>query len=79
MKGKLRSRQANRGRIEIIGDILAVCLEGKAIRTHIMYMGNLSYLVLKEYTKELMEKGLLEEVHGSSYRTTEKGRVSKVL
>lgn len=71
---KLRSRNANRGRIEIIGDILAICLEGKAIRTHIMYRGNLSHLMLKEYTKELAGKGLLEEMHGGSFRTTEKGR-----
>jgi Predicted transcriptional regulator len=32
--------KSNRGKIEIIGDILGVCLAGDAKRTHIMYRGN---------------------------------------
>lgn len=73
-KEKSRSRNANRGRIEIIGDILDVCLDGVTRRTHIMYKGNLSYLMLKEYTEELIRKSLIEEKNGGAYITTEKGR-----
>jgi predicted transcriptional regulator len=71
---KPRSRNANRGRIEIIGDILEVCLDGVARRTHIMYRGNLSYLMLREYTEELIRKSLIEEKNSGSFITTEKGR-----
>ena len=71
---KPRSRNANRGRIEIIGDILEVCLDGVTRRTHIMYRGNLSYLMLKEYTEELIRKSLIEEKNSGSFITTEKGR-----
>jgi len=71
---KPRSRNANRGRIEIIGDILEVCLDGVTRRTHIMYRGNLSYLMLKEYTVELIRKSLIEEKNSGSFITTEKGR-----
>ena len=71
---KPRSRNANRGRIEIIGDILEVCLDGVTRRTHIMYRGNLSYLMLREYTEELIRKSLIEEKNSGSFITTEKGR-----
>jgi len=71
---KPRSRSANRGRIEIIGDILEVCLDGVTRRTHIMYKGNLSYLMLKEYTEDLIRKDLIGEKNSGSYITTEKGR-----
>jgi len=73
-KGTLSSRNSNRGRIEIIGDILAVCLERTTRRTHIMYKGNLSYVMLRDYTNELVRKGLVEEEDSGSYITTEKGR-----
>ena len=73
-KEKPRSRNANRGRIEIIGDILEVCLDGVTRRTHIMYRGNLSYLMLREYTEELIRKSLIEEKNSGSFITTEKGR-----
>jgi len=67
--------KGNRGKIEIIGDILAVCLAGDAKRTHIMYKGNLSHDMLKTYTDELVSKGLVE-LTGSKgqFRTTDKGK-----
>src|SRR5438105_69967 len=73
-KGTMPSRNSNRGRTEIIGDILAVCLERTTRRTHIMYKGNLSYVMLRDYTNELVRKGLIEEEDSGSYITTEKGR-----
>jgi predicted transcriptional regulator len=69
-----KPRRGNRGRIEIIGDILAVCQEALARRTHVMYKGNLSYVMLREYMEELVRKGLIEERNRGSYLTTEKGR-----
>lgn len=67
--------KGNRGKIEIIGDILGVCLAGDAKRTHIMYRGNLSHDMLKTYTDELISKGLVE-LNGSKsqFKTTEKGK-----
>lgn len=67
--------KGNRGKIEIIGDILGVCLAGTAKRTHIMYRGNLSHDMLKTYTDELINKGLVEVVGDKGqFRTTEKGK-----
>ena len=67
--------KGNRGKIEIIGDILGVCLAGDAKRTHIMYRGNLSHDMLKTYTDELVGKGLVEIVgNKGQFRTTEKGK-----
>jgi predicted transcriptional regulator len=66
--------KGNRGKIEIIGDILGVCLAGNAKRTHIMYRGNLSHDMLKSYTDELVSKGLVEVSDKGQFRTTEKGK-----
>lgn len=67
--------KSNRGKIEIIGDILGVCLAGEAKRTHIMYRGNLSHDMLKSYTDELVSKGLVElNVGKGKFKTTEKGK-----
>lgn len=67
--------KGNRGKIEIIGDILGVCLDGNAKRTHIMYKGNLSHDMLKTYTDELVAKGLVELVGDKvQFKTTEKGK-----
>lgn len=75
--GNKQSSQSkgNRGKIEIIGDILGVCLAGDAKRTHIMYKGNLSHDMLKSYTDELVGKGLVEVIGDrGQFRTTEKGK-----
>jgi predicted transcriptional regulator len=67
--------KGNRGKIEIIGDILGVCLTGDAKRTHIMYRGNLSHDMLKFYTDELVNKGLVELNPGKGqFKTTDKGK-----
>ncbi|HEX2013611.1 MAG TPA: winged helix-turn-helix domain-containing protein [Nitrososphaera sp.] len=67
--------KSNRGKIEIMGDILSVCIGGNIKKTHIMYKGNLSHDMLKAYTDELRVKGLVELTHsGGQFRTTDKGK-----
>jgi predicted transcriptional regulator len=67
--------KGNRGRIEIMGDILSVCIAGNIKKTHIMYRGNLSHDMLKAYTDELRKRGLVDFGDGSGkFRTTEKGK-----
>ncbi len=67
--------KSNRGKIEIMGDILSVCIDGNIKKTHIMYKGNLSHDMLKAYTDELKRKGLVELIHAKGqFRTTSKGK-----
>lgn len=72
----------NRGRIEIVHDILKLCLMRQK-KTHIMYRANLSFEQANYYLAVLFEKGLLEHdmhegVNDQGYRqyviTTQKGR-----
>lgn len=67
-----------RTKIEIIYDILqAINQRGGTIKpTHLMYKSNLSHKKLVEYTSELLEKGLIEEVPkkgGKEYKITGQG------
>ena len=70
-------RKNNRGKIQIIGDVLALATSGIK-KTHIMYRANLSYEQVHLYLGELIGKRLIEQDVSSSdgvvYRTTEKGR-----
>jgi predicted transcriptional regulator len=69
-------RKNNRGKIEIMADVLALSTSGIK-KTHIMYRANLSYEQILHYLNQLLSKGLLiqEKTDGSLvYRTTEKGR-----
>ncbi|MGH9992354.1 MAG: winged helix-turn-helix domain-containing protein [Nitrososphaera sp.] len=67
--------KSNRGKIEIMGDILSVCVDGNIKKTHIMYRGNLSHDMLKAYTDELRRKGLVELTQAKrQFRTTAKGK-----
>jgi predicted transcriptional regulator len=69
-------RKNNRGKIEIMADVLALSTSGIK-KTHIMYRANLSYEQILHYLNQLLSKGLLiqENSDGSLvYRTTEKGR-----
>lgn len=69
-----------RSEIEIIEDILKLSVDG-AKKTEILYQGNLSYTLLRNYLGMLLETKVLEERsiqnngNGSSklYVTTEKG------
>jgi predicted transcriptional regulator len=69
-------RKNNRGKIQIMGDVLALGTSGIK-KTHIMYRANLSYEQVHLYLGELIEKRLIEQdvsPDGVVYRTTEKGR-----
>ena len=67
-----------RTRLEVMHDILEVIKNrsGKIKPTHILYKSNLSYQMMEEYLKELIEKGFLIEQktkNGRTYAITEKG------
>jgi predicted transcriptional regulator len=72
----MSERKNNRGKIQIMGDILALANAGIK-KTHIMYRANLSYEQVHLYLGELIEKRLvLQDVSpdGVIYRSTDKGR-----
>lgn len=67
----------NRGKIEIMADILSLSASGSTRKTHIMYGVKLSYRQTLSYLEELQGNGLLEALvkdGASTYRMTEKGR-----
>jgi predicted transcriptional regulator len=69
-------RKNNRGKIQIIGDMLGLATSGIK-KTHIMYRANLSYEQVHLYLRELIGKRLIAQdvsSDGVVYRTTEKGR-----
>ena len=69
-------RKNNRGKIQIMGDILALATSGIR-KTHIMYKANLSYEQVYLYLEELIGKRLVAQDVSHDrvvYRTTEKGR-----
>ncbi|MBL7055285.1 hypothetical protein ISS07_00055 [Candidatus Woesearchaeota archaeon] len=55
--------EKRRGKLEIIADVLKSIQQknGKIKPTHLLYKSNLSHAKLKEYTKTLLEKGMIEE------------------
>ena len=65
-------RKNNRGRIQIMGDVLALATSGIK-KTHIMYKANLSYEQVHLYLSELISRRLITQ-DGVVYRTTDKGR-----
>ncbi len=73
LKGKFR----NRGRLEIISNLLTIAKNG-TLKTHLMYGANLSYLMVTEYLDIMLRSELIAEENGNDnsskqYRTTEKG------
>ena len=69
-------RKNNRGKIQIMGDVLALATSGIK-KTHIMYRANLSYEQVHLYLGELIGKRLISQdvsPDGVVYRTTTKGR-----
>ena len=72
----MSERKNNRGKIEIMADVLALSTAGIK-KTHIMYRANLSYEQILYYLKELQAKELIGQGIADGalvYRTTEKGR-----
>ena len=72
----MSERKNNRGKIEIMADVLALSTSGIK-KTHIMYRANLSYEQILYYLNQLLSKGLIaQDVSEGAlvYRTTEKGR-----
>jgi len=64
-----------RNRVEIIADILNVVGDG-ALKTQIMYKGNLSYKLLTRYLREVIGAGLVCAGERSNiYQLTEKGKM----
>ena len=67
----------NRGKIEIMADVVDLCKSGIK-KTHIMYKGNLSYEQINRYLQELLKKDFIrQDIDGGVivYRATEKGRL----
>jgi len=72
----MSERKSNRGKIEIMADILSLSTSGIR-KTHIMYRANLSYEQILYYLNELLNKALMvQDIDGThiTYRTTDKGR-----
>ena len=64
-----------RNRVEIIADILNVVGDG-ALKTQIMYKGNLSYKLLTRYLREVIGAGLVcAGERANIYQLTEKGKM----
>jgi predicted transcriptional regulator len=75
MEDASKGPRRNRNRIQIAADILEIARNGSR-KTRIMYLGNLSYELLRKYL-DLMVKSQLLELEGRSkqcYVTTKKGR-----
>lgn len=70
-----RRRRRYRSRIQIVADILEVT-KGGSRKTRIMYLGNLSFDLVKKYLDLLLNLGLLEAKNNDekTYHATEKGR-----
>lgn len=68
-----RSGNKNRGRLEIVRDMLSVSTE-RTKKTRIMYQANLSYRLMEKYLRELLESGLLECDDESCYVITWRGK-----
>src|SRR5207247_11141561 len=72
----ISERKNNRGKIQIMGDVLALATSGIK-KTHIMYKANLSYEQVRLYLSELIGGRLLSQdasQNGIEDRITEKGR-----
>jgi predicted transcriptional regulator len=76
MSKMMCKNENNRGKIQIMADIVDLCKAGIR-KTHIMYKGNLSYEQVNRYLYELLEKELIIQNLDDgvlTYRATEKGR-----
>ncbi|MHB1908348.1 MAG: winged helix-turn-helix domain-containing protein [Nitrososphaerales archaeon] len=71
------ARFKNRNRMEIVANLLTIAKSG-ALKTHLMYRANLSYLMVSEYlgflsSAELIKERVDEDGAVKLYQTTPKG------
>ena len=71
------ARFKNRNRMEIVANLLTIAKSG-ALKTHLMYRANLSYLMVSEYLgfltgAELVKERVDEDGAVKLYQTTPKG------
>ncbi|MCL4519630.1 MAG: winged helix-turn-helix domain-containing protein, partial [Thaumarchaeota archaeon] len=76
-KTSVRGKFRNRGRLEIISNLLTIAKNG-TLKTHLMYGANLSYLMVTEYLDIMLRSELIAEANGNDntskqYRTSDKG------
>lgn len=71
---KNKKGNSNRGRIDIIADILEVSRR-KVRKTHLMYRCNLSFKQVESYLGFLLERKLLRQTDGDpgTFKITDKG------
>jgi predicted transcriptional regulator len=74
---KPQNKFKNRNRMEIVSNILDIARNG-ALKTHLMYKANLSYMVVTQYLSFLIKSGLIEEIFAEDgptrlYKTSAKG------
>jgi predicted transcriptional regulator len=66
-----------RGEVQILIDILGICLKGVKV-THLMYKANLSYYTLHRYLATMSKQGLIAKASSNDgfevYSVTEKGK-----
>ena len=65
-----KDEMRNRNKDEIDRDVLAICGDGGAILTRVMFKAYLSHAQAKAYLSQLVEKGLIEILNFREYRTT---------
>ena len=68
-----KDEMRNRNKDEIDRDVLAICGDGGAILTKVMFKAYLSHAQAKVYLCQLVEKGLIEILNFREYRTTSMG------
>ena len=73
-----KKNSCNRGKLQIMADILSACASEGLKKTHVMYRANLSYDQINFYLTELLSSQLIAHLnsdHSSAlYRTSEKGK-----
>lgn len=62
----------NRGRLDIIVDLLEICKK-ESIRTQLVYKGNLNFKILRKYLKILLDKNWVTDNEGT-YLITSNGK-----
>jgi len=61
-----------RDKTEINTELLRISQTG-ALKTQLVYKGNLNFNMIKKYLRTLMDRGLIQKT-GAHYYTTERGR-----